>query len=226
MLQIVAFNFMFYLSGQPSHEKKEAQSQQSIVQSGSGTSNESNVFDDSMITRLTDAISSKLEQRYPSLQHPPPFPNWQYYETIQPSTSSGVIAQNTTPQNNFGIPVEQNQLNDTFDCKQLLKVVPKLYKQKAKALLDIFEERPNDVTFDTKGIVYIDGVSLPNSSIKKLFPALFKKRQKNVTGLTDVVAKLEQMNLLHLINYSKPSIRTKSKLAGNGNGQSNWWYLK
>lgn len=171
---------------------------------------------------LIEAITSKLIQKHPSFR--PVNPNWQYSEAAQPIQSSEVIPENTLPSASFSVNLFQNDHNDSFDCKVLLKKVPRLYKQKATTLLNIFEKQPNDLTFDSKGTVFIDSEAIPNSNINQVFPALFKKRSASIDGLSEVVVKLNQMNLSHLIAHTNI---VKPKLGMQGQGQKlNWWYLK
>lgn len=198
-------------------------SQKAPIQSGSGPD-----FDDRLISKLTDAISAKLEEKYSRLQVAPTFPNWQYYETVQPTVSSSVIPEKTTPPIQFENTIEQSSLNDSFDARKLLQSVSSINKQKARALLDILEQRPNDVSFDSSGTLYINGVSLPETNMQIIFPALFKKRVKNITGLTELLEKLKEMNLLHLVSHSKKSKETSTskESASPSTAKGNWWYLK
>jgi len=200
--------------GSGQHEEETGKASSSTIQSGSGSS-----LNEDLVSKLTDAITARLEQKFQ-----PTFPTWQFYETVEPTASSQVLPQKTTPPQNYSVPIEQSQLSDGFDAKVLIKLVPQIYKQKAQNLLQVIEERPNDITFDTNGSVFVNGESLPNSNIKVIFPALFKKSKKTVIGLSDVLAKLQQMNMLHLVNRSKTTA-----LTGSGPkvmAKSNWWYLK
>lgn len=137
-----------------------------------------------------------------------------------------MLPEQTTPPLNVAVPIEQSHLSDSFDARSLLKLVPEKFKQKAATLLKIFEQRPYDITFDTKGVLFVNGESIPNSSFKKLFPALFKKRSKSLTGLSELRAKLDQMRLLHLISGSHTPHVTVGSGASTSTSKSNWWYLK
>ena len=173
------------------------------------------------MTKLTDIISKKLEQKFSLFGAVSP--NWKSYETSEPTLSSEVLPESAPPPVNFGVPLAQNDMNDNFDTKELLSCVPKLYKQKAFRLLELFERQPNDVSFDSKGTVYINSESLPNSNIYKILPALFKNKGKSVNGLKEVVQKLDQMNLTHLINR-RPTIKVKTP-SMKIEPSKNWWYL-
>jgi len=186
---------------------------------------------DRLITKLTDAISNRLEEKYPSLQQAPTFPNWQYYDTVQPTSSSSVRPANTTPPIQFEVPVLQNRLNDTFDLQKLLKDVPTPYKKNAKVLVNIIEQQPNDISCDSSGTLYINGESVPNSNMNVLLPALFRKRVKKITGIEELVAKIKQMGLTHLLTKSTTTKTAKQfsqeeSKSSKGANPNNWWFLK
>lgn len=105
-------------------------------------------------------------------------------------------------------------------------------KKNAKKLLRAFEERPNELTWSSDGIIYIDQVSVPRSNIFTLFPMLFKKtRNSNLIGEEDFVQKIKEMNLTYLIekdskvsNQAGKGIKTKD--AKNSTLSSgDWWYI-
>lgn len=138
--------------------------------------------------------------------------------------TSNVVPENTTPPNSFGTTIGQNDLSDSFDCQKVLKKVPKTSESKARILLEKIGQRPNDITFDSKGVLYINQESIPDSNVFVIFPYLFKQRvKKKIPGLMDFVQKITEMNLGHLITLKnkQPIIikRPSSTSAGN------WWYL-
>ena len=159
----------------------------------------------------------------------PSDPNWQNYEVSQPTTLSNEVIPKTFPPLNFDNKVQQNDLNDRFDETGLLKRIPKPFKKKASALLQIFDERPNEITWDSSGNIYLDEQSLPGANIFELFPYLYRKRSpKSLVGLTDVVNKLHSMGVAHLINRSMPSgkkVNEKSERSQKNELPDNWWYL-
>ena len=86
------------------------------------------------------------------------------------------------------------------DEKQLLLLVPKGMKKNAKKLLRAFDERPNELTWSSDGIIYINQVAVPRSNIFTLFPILFKKtRHSNLIGEEDFLQKIKEMYLTYLI---------------------------
>ena len=179
------------------------------------------------MTKIADLVAKRISQPTPRFR--PSDPNWRSYETSEPTLTSEVQQDNIAPPIRFSNPIYQNDLNDTFDESALLKKVPKPFKKKAQILLQIFDERPNELTWDSSGHVYVNEQSIPNANIFQLFPYLFRKRiPKSVTGLPDFVAKLKSMGLSHLINCN---VELKCKKVHTHqpepktNCSSDWWYL-
>ena len=131
--------------------------------------------------------------------------------------------------------MHETDLNDTFDEDTLLKTVPKRFKEKAIELLKKFDERPNELTWDASGNIYINEQVIPNSNIFRFFPFLFKRKTpKSLTGFLDFTNQIDAMGLSHLLSpYSKTSTTkqtTTSQLAknetvGTDSLTNNWWYI-
>jgi hypothetical protein len=66
--------------------------------------------------------------------------------------------------------------NDCFDEEKLLKLVPSEYKEKAESLLNEFDLRGNELTWNPSGIIFIDQVAIPNSNIFEILPLVYKKK--------------------------------------------------
>ena len=87
-----------------------------------------------------------------------------------------------------------------------------------------FDQRPNEITWDSAGHIYIDEKVLPTANIFELFPRLFSKRlSKKSEGMPDFLEKISAMGLQHLI-------RAESKLKSeapkvNSTVSQNWWYI-
>jgi len=58
----------------------------------------------------------------------------------------------TLPAVKFDSQILHNDLNDSQDQKRLLKKVPKKFHASAENLLKAFEDRPNEITWDSSGI--------------------------------------------------------------------------
>ena len=174
--------------------------------------------------RVVKHLSNQQSGSGAPTSFPPLIPNWKYYERAQPTVVATEIP-NTTPPTHFSNPLFQNDLNDSFDEKGLLKKVPKLFKKKASLLVKAFDERANEITWDAAGNIYLDEEVLPNANIFQLFPYLFRKKHpKNLPGIADFVQKLNAMGLSHLINSNVQKLKVTSE-ATSGEGESNWWYL-
>ena len=114
------------------------------------------------------------------------------------------------------------------DEKQLLVFIPKGQKQAAKKLLFELNQRPNELTWNSDGVIFIDQVSVPGSNMFTLFPLLFKKQKtKNIQGLDDFEKKIEQMQLSHLHKKElkkSPKLENDSKTSQNSSSMP-WWYI-
>ena len=111
----------------------------------------------------------------------------------------------------------------------MLSFVPQKYRKKARSLLQHFNSRGNELTYDSSGIIYIDSVAIPNSDIFVYFPYLFKaKRRKDLNGFQDFVQKIIDMGLSDLIfqkeiNYQIEKSVKDSK--GSNHSELNWWFI-
>ena len=223
---------LFSASSQSSKPKGELASTETAEQSGSGSSvldqlgcGSSNDF----ISKVAKLVSERIadaNQLPTSPSFVPTDPNWRNYEVVAPTVTSDPIPSNSAPPLNFENPITENDFNDSFDQKKLLTIVPKQFKKKATSLLKCFDERPNEVTWDSSGNIYLDEQSLPNSNVFELFPYLYRKRsKKSLQGLNDFVLKIQSMGLGHLINTSV-KVKSSDEKPTSGNEKSlNWWYL-
>jgi len=192
-------------------------------QEGTGASILSN---SKFVEELAEVVSKKLRQSEPK-QNLPITAFWRNYERSTPTVVSE-IPQDTTPPLNFGVEVKETVLNDTYDEQALLKKIPKIFHKKATVLLKAFDERPNELTWDSTGNIYIDEKVIPNANIFILFPLLFKKTaSKKHIGLDDFVAKLHAMKLSSLIKLKlklPAEMKHLNTITPNSSNQ-NWWFL-
>ncbi len=112
---------------------------------------------------------------------------------------------------------------------KLLKTVPPRYQRQASVLIKQFENRGNELTWNSDGIIFIDQTSIPESNIFVLFPYLFKhKHPKTLIGFEDFVQKIDDMGLTHLI---LPKYHRRKKMSGSKpiekteKSSTNWWFL-
>ena len=180
-------------------------------QFGSGSKNEK------FIEKIVSLVSQKLQPPIATTQ-------WQNYNLNPPNTST-LASPDSTPTLKFDNVLTNNK-NDKFDQKRLLKFVPKIFKEKARQLLEKIEENPEQLNFSTDGIIYINKTSIPNSDVYHLFPYLFKSRHpKTLDGFEDLLNQVHEMGLSHLIkNPAAKSTITKTQSVVMSSGP-NWWYL-
>jgi hypothetical protein len=109
------------------------------------------------------------------------------------------------------------------DEQRLLKLIPARHRKQASTLLNQFNKRGNELTWNSDGVILIDQTSIPNSDIYLLFPYLFKmKHPKNLTGFEDFQKKIYEMGLDHLIVKRYKPVKENKKTS---NEPLNWWYL-
>lgn len=213
---------MFFVSdsdeGEEDTPKASSSSKVIPIQSGTGLS-------DSFIDKLGDIVTEKLSKKF-NLK-PAVHPNWPAYESAVPTVTSDVKIEDSIPSPSFGFSILRNELNDKFDQQHLISLVPRFYKQKANTLLSIIEERPSEINFDSKGIIYIDGASIQDSDIYKVFPLLYKKKQTGqLPGFQELIQKLKEMNLEHLVKNKKQElIKIKNHRIDTQTTSKNWYFL-
>jgi hypothetical protein len=112
------------------------------------------------------------------------------------------------------------------DEERLLKLVPPRYRRQAQILINQFNIRGNELTWNSDGIIFIDQISLPNSNIYVLFPYLFKmKHPKDLNGFDDFTKKISEMGLDHLIVKRFKSVPEQRVKNISKNTSVNWWFL-
>ena len=189
------------------------------IQIGNGV----NLDDDSFIGKLALLVSKKIQQN-------PVIPNEVQHFNLQPPSTTLLTTPNSTPALKFDHKIVENDKNDSFDEKRLLKFVPKDFKSKARLIIKKFNENPEEITFSSDGTIFIAQTSIAESNIYTYFPFLFKSRRpKTLHGFDDFLRKINEMGLSHLIKgpvykshvkTNKPSLTSTSP-----NVKSNWWYL-
>lgn len=136
----------------------------------------------------------------------------------------------------YSVNVVKDDLNTSFDETRLLALVPKSSLQNAKLLLKQFNDRANELTWNSSGTIFINQTSLPLSNIFELFPLLFKKNAPHITGFVDFVEKINDMGLSDLINVKIKSQNFEPNEITVGGGNlttykseqfidTPWWYI-
>ncbi|MDP2788491.1 MAG: hypothetical protein Q8O46_00355, partial [bacterium] len=130
--------------------------------------------------------------------------------------------------------VKKSQLSDSFDDEKLLGLVAKGSETKAKLLLKQLQKHPNDISWTSNGVIFMDQNSLPDSNIYDIFPKLFKKMShpERIFYLFDVVTKISTLGYAHLINKSLTAglrrqfpIQNQDGILKNMSSSKHWFYL-
>lgn len=200
--------------------------------SGSSTQQEGFGLDADFVAKVASVVTSQLS-KLNSLQEIAklkPLPSQSLSEVV-------VQPANTVAPVKFDTQVFQNDLNSSFDHKALLHTIPSKYRQSGKSLLEAFDQRANDLTWDAIGTIYIDSVSIPGSDIYQIFPKLFRAHSpKRLKGFQELENKIKSMGLLHLLPHKherKEAAESKKQIgnAASGSGSTSkakeeqWWYI-
>lgn len=142
----------------------------------------------------------------------------------------------SSPLKHYNANVIKSDLNSVFDEKELLKKVPKNYLDNAKHLLEEFDKRGQELTWNSSGTIFINQIALPLSNIYVLFPLLFKKKGLIKPGFENFVQKIYDMGLGSLIVHDRFIKQLEeNKITGSGenithkveevNNTVPWWYI-
>ena len=140
----------------------------------------------------------------------------------------------TRPPLSYNIVHQKDDLNDKFDEAQLLKTLPPKFRRVGQILLKQFNDQANQITWTTDGSLLIDEISIPKSNIFVLFPLLFKftKSRDVVPGLNELILKIDEMGLAHLIKRKPLKSSTREapaeKLKASATATASntkWWYI-
>lgn len=173
-------------------------------------------------------MAEKLSnQRQSTSFSSPPITTWQTTSLLPPVAE----VESTTKHPDLLFPslIKKDDLNDEFDEIQLLNLINSKNKSKAKHLLEEFDKRGNELTWNSSGVLFIDQDAVPNTNFFILFPLLFKRFTKNkVPGLSELILKINQMGLGDFISHKNPK-KSITKLSEDFNldKESNipWWYI-
>lgn len=134
----------------------------------------------------------------------------------------------TFPANSYDVALRKNDENDIFDEAALLEKVPKSQLKKAKSLLEVFDNHPEEVTWNSSGVIFIDDVSIPNSNINEIFPLLYERKiqsNDNVNGLDELILKIELMGKSDLICRKIKNIVTAEDISSDDSETNPWYYI-
>ena len=91
--------------------------------------------------------------------------------------------------------------NDQADENILLKKISPKFRERAAKLIQGFDDYASIMSWDSNGVLFIDGNSIANSNIFELMPELFKPNpDKSKPGFKELVKKLAALGFGNLIN--------------------------
>ena len=123
-----------------------------------------------------------------------------------------VLVEDVNPAEPSEVLYQKNVLFNKFDESDLISGLKNFQKKKAEAILNVLKSQPDQLSFDTNGVVFIEGRSIPDSNIKEYLNALFTGGKKSNSGFQDFVIKLQQMGLSQYISKKSLHVRDESEL--------------
>ena len=207
----------------PTHQSGSGEQSEDTEQFGGGSlPGTSSLLSEPTLEKIASIVVKKLGKNVPSTS------SWRTYERSEP-TVAVTVPENTNPPIAYDHKIVKTDLNDQKDTEKVLRKVPRKHLSNAIRLLESFEERSDELTYDCTGTIYIDQESIPNSNIFELMPYLFKKQSTKLPGFQDFVHKIVEMGLEHLIAYRPKEVRlisnTASQSTKNPKSNTPWWYL-
>lgn len=145
----------------------------------------------------------------------------------------------TEPQNNAqrvsgGENYVKSDQNDEADELLLLKKIPKRFQIRARKLLEAFDKHPTIISWNSEGVLFLDGNSIPQSNMYKLLPEVFKLHPDySLPGFKEFVKKLASLGLGLLINRSiLRGLTRREKIENESDiydyitkNTKNWYYI-
>ena len=217
-------------SGSTEHEDlhhDELEEENPLIQSGAGHLKK-NTNDEELIGRIVKLVTEQITNSSNPLKDARPVnTTWSNFDLSPPSTSV-INSANTVPPIHFTQTRIKNDDNDSFDETRLLKTIPPRHRYQAQILLQQFNQRGVELTWNSDGVIFIDQTSIPQSNIFVLFPYLFKmKHPKDLPGFDDFLQKIQEMGLGHLTVKKIRSKKSEMNMNVNLNPKQsdNWWYI-
>ena len=124
-------------------------------------------------------------------------------------------------------PIVPRQLSEQTNSPKLsdsviISYLRKRYQVKGRKFLKKLHNSPK-ISYDSNGIVQINGAEIPGSSIFDLIAVCFyETKSKPIEGLTEWLKFLEQNGLMNFVE--NPSIKQNMSTKVESE-QDNWWYL-
>ena len=101
----------------------------------------------------------------------------------------------------------------------ILNSVPVPMKKQASTLLQIIQRQPENMKWNNKGEIYVQGKIIPHSNLADLFNVIFSNRKSiNVVGKEEFLKMLQEMNIpkyyiknKNLLSHSEKVVTPKRK---------------
>jgi hypothetical protein len=115
-----------------------------------------------------------------------------------------------------------------------LSGIPPRFKQHGLQLLSAFNNRGNELTWNSNGTLFINQTAIPKSNVFEIFPILYKVKKplKAIPGLLECISQINQMGLGEFIvqKNSKNTVASKfvkpeSIKSESSQSLPHWWYI-
>lgn len=184
------------------------------------------------IIKIANLVANRLNKQAETTIHS---------DSIVPQTVPSLASINELPSSSFGVQITKSDDNTEFEELRLLSLIPKRNQKNAKLLLDEFNNRGNELTWNSNGNIFVKTVAIPNSNIFELFPYLFQskfKKMPHLIGFEELLSQINEMGLQNLISFKLSTNQTnqkkssttsniKDKTGGSHNVESTipWYYI-
>ena len=139
-----------------------------------------------------------------------------------------VIIEDVSPAQEAEVVYKANDGFNNFDEAHLLKDFKKFQRKKAEAILSEMKKQPDQLTFDSTGVVIIEGKSVPESNIKDFLTCLFTGKPSNPIGFDDFIDKLQRIGLSRFIPRKRLPHKTfqiKNDDRGGPFSLEKWYFI-
>ena len=197
------------------------------------------ILDPSVVQTITQQVIESLKSAYTIVPNIPK--NSQLGEGLNTINSDLLtplpieVEPQTDPLPFVPIIIHKSNEHDQFDHNALVAKLPKLYQERAKKLLEVFDNHVDQITFNETGTIFLNGAAIANSNFFQILPYLFGvKPKRSLPGFNELVTQICSMGYGKLINgslfrglhRSKP-IPDSPQLIKEIHSNSNikWYYL-
>ncbi len=158
-------------------------------------------FKELIIDAISEGFKSIVQNQMSSFQSGGSFaPN--NLSDLAPAPPQTIANDDHQPSSGFDTLIKSDE-NDTGDENNLIGKIPKKFRSRAKKLLEASNKNSASFSWNSDGIIFVNGESLPLSNIFVLLPELYKSNpNKELPGFYEVVKQLANLGLGHLINKS------------------------